>query len=349
MHLRGCCLAVLLLSSFAVFVDSAEAQRRGRGNYYYSGGSLAVAPYSQKLYDSYKVLPVYYNYNRANDRRNAYLDKLRVFLAIPENNELSKEESLVAEVHYTDLENYTKPKLRYYELKNDGEALRGYKNFVFEITNDNEKEPIVEHAHVYRMFINLHRKADKYDKTTLIGRVPLPYYAATSGKSTLELARQQIVMRTFKEFYYINRGWDSGERYTMDCYAYYMWATGFCTKGAAGGHTQLWTLFPNGVGNHNGWDVPDLVKKAPVHADYVRIPGHSFMILAYDPHVQHVWTMEGNFGATVEVAIRTIDGSWSVGHLKEEHVRAELFPRQKPKVPSMMASETMSMFDEYDD
>ena len=335
MPARACCLAVLLSSVFLVFSDTAEAQRRG---YYYTGGMLSVAPYTEQKSDGYKVLPVYYNYNRANDRRNAYLDKLRVFLAIPEDNELSKEDSLVAEVHFTDLENYSKPKLLFYDLVKDGEPLAGYENFSFQITNEDKKKPLVEAAKVYRIFVSLHRKSDKYDEKSLIGRVPLPYYTATSGASTLDLARQQIVMRTFKEFYYINRGWDSGERYVMDCYAYYMWATGFCTKGAADGHTQLWTLFPNGVGNHDGSHVPELAKKEPVHGDYVRIPGHSFMILAYDPKLQHVWTMEGNFGATVEVAVRTIDYGWSVGHLRPEHVRAELFPRQKPGVPSMMAS-----------
>ena len=148
-------------------------------------------------------------------------------------------------------------------------------------------------------------------------------------------------MRTFKEFYYLNRGWDSGENYSMDCYAYYMWATGFCTKGASGGQTQLWQLFDGGSGYHDGSHVPGLALKEAIHGDYVRIPGHSFMLLAYDQEQQVAWTMEGNFNSTVEVAIRSIDYGWTVGHLRKEHVRAELFPRQKPKVRSMMASETM--------
>jgi hypothetical protein len=341
MHIRACCLAVCLVSLFSVLANSAQAQRRGRNNNYYSSGIQQTAPYGDEKSSEHKVLPIYYNYNRANDRRVAFLDKLRVFLAISDSTQLSKEESLVAEVHFTDLTNSSKPKLRYYELSNDGDALAGYMNLMFDITNDNEEQPLVEHTKVYRLFINLHRKADKYDKSSLIGRIALPYYAATSGKSTLDLARQQIVMRTFKEFYYINRGWDSGENYVMDCYAYYMWATGFCTKGAAGGHTQLGNLFPNGVGNHEGGHVPGLAKEGPIHGDYVRVPGHSFMLLSYDPTQKLVWTMEGNYGATVEVAIRSIDYGWSVGHLLEEHVRPELFPRQKPSVPSMMASETM--------
>lgn len=341
MHIRACCVAVFLLGLMSVFVSPADAQRRGRGNYYYSSAVQQVAPYSLQSSSNIKTVGAYYNYNRANDRRVAFLKKLRVFLAIREDDALSKEESLVAEVHLTDLENSSKPKLRYYELTSDGDPLAGYKNLAFDITNDGEKEPLVEPGKVYRLFVNLHRKAEKYDKDSLIGRVPLPYYAATSGKSTLDLARQQIVMRTFKEFYYINRGWDSGESYTMDCYAYYMWATGFCTKGASGGHTQLGHLFPNGVGNHSGGHVPELAQKGPIHGDYVRVPGHSFMILSYDPVRRLVWTMEGNYGATVEVAVRSIDGGWSVGHLREEHVRAELFPRQGAKVPSMTASETM--------
>jgi hypothetical protein len=316
------------LGLLSVFVDTASAQQ--------------IAPYGLQTTSEYRALPVYYNYNRANDRRMAYLDKLRVFLAIREQNALAKENSLVAEVHLTDLSNSSKFKRRFYEISNDGEPLAGYKNLAFDITNVGEKVTVIEPAKVYRLFVNLHRKSEKYDEKSLIGRVPLPYYAATSGASTLDLARQQIVMRTFKEFYYINRGWDSGENYAMDCYAYYMWATGFCTKGASGGQTQLGYLFPNGAGNHSGGHVPSLAKKGAIHGDYVRIPGHSLMLLSYDPKQQIAWTMEGNFNSTVEVAIRSIDYGWSVGHLREEHVRAELFPRQKPNVPSMMAAETMT-------
>ena len=335
---RACCLALGLFTLLSVFADPAEAQRR-RGNYY--SGSLSVAPYSEAKSANYPQLGVYFNYNRANDRRMAYLDKLRVFLAIRDEDKLAKEESLVAEVNFVDLENTSKPKLRYYEISRDGEPLKGYANFAFDVTNKNETKPLVEPAKVYRLFVNLHRKADKYDKNSLIGRVPYPYYAATSGASTLDLARQQIVMRTFKEFYYLNRGWDSGERYPMDCYAYYMWATGFCTKGASGGSTQLWRLFDNGTGYHNGGHVPGLALKERIHGDYVRIPGHSFMLLAYDQQRQEAWTMEGNFNSTVEVAVRSLDYGWTVGHLREEHVRAELFPRQKPKVSGMTVSETM--------
>jgi hypothetical protein len=261
--------------------------------------------------------------------------------ALAKGDALAKEESLVAEVNIVDLENSSKPKLRYYNISRDGDPLKGYVNFAFDVTNENESKPIIKPSKVYRLFVNLHRKADKYDKDSLIGRVPFPYYTATSGATTLDLARQQIVMRTFKEFYYLNRGWDSGENYPMDCYAYYMWATGFCTKGAAGGSTQLWQLFDGGSGYHDGSHVPGLAVKGAIHGDYVRVPGHSFMLLAYDQKQQQAWTMEGNFNSTVEVAVRSIDYGWTVGHLREEHVRAELFPRQKPKVQGMMASEVM--------
>jgi hypothetical protein len=197
-----------------------------------------------------------------------------------------------------------------------------------EVNNDHVAEgaePLVQPARVYRLFINLHRQSEQYGPETTWGRVMDPYYVATAGDDSMELARQQIVMRTFKEFYYRKRGWRSGERYPMDCYAYYMWATGFCTVGADNGRTRLHNLFGGRFPFHRGSHIAHLSRRGPIHADYVRKPGHSFMLLAYDPQQKHVWCMEGNFNSTIEVVIRSVDSGWTVGHLVDDHIREELF------------------------
>lgn len=199
------------------------------------------------------------------------------------------------------------------------------KTGIFELTNEGEESPIVEPAKVYRLFVNLHRKSKEYGKETAVGRVSLPYYVATSGETRIDRARQHIVMRTFKEFYYAKRGWRTGERYPMDCYAFYMWATGTTTVGAQNGRTVLGRLFDGQTPYNSGSDIRELVKKGRIHGDYVRLPGHSLMLLAYDPKIRTVWTIEGNFSRTIEVVNRSLGSGWTVGHLADHHIRPELF------------------------
>jgi hypothetical protein len=180
-------------------------------------------------------------------------------------------------------------------------------------------------AKVYRLFVNLHRRSAEYGRDTAIGKLALPYYVATAGETRLGRARRHIAMRTFKEFYYAQQGWASEERYPMDCYAYYTWATGSCTVGARNGFAILDRLFGGRRPFQQGGVIGTLAESEPIHGDYVRMPGHSFMLLAYVPGSGHVWTMEGNFNRTIEIVIRSVDPGWSVGHLAEEHVQPELF------------------------
>ena len=81
------------------------------------------------------------------------------------------------------------------------------------------------------------------------------------------------------------------------------------------------------------------MKNGPIHGDYVRIPGRTFMLLAYDDSQNRVWTMEGNYGHSIEVAIRPVGSGWQVGHLAEEHVDAaamEALTRPVPPAQQMV-------------
>jgi len=334
-----------LLSSLLVIVtllfalaDQAHA-RRGRGgggSSSSSGGMLEIAPSSDKAAAHLRSLSVYYNYNRASAQSVAFSDKLRVFLAASDPQIQSAKGSLIAEVKIFDLSNYGQPRVRYFPVSLDSAPDGQYTYGYFDVINDGESQPLIEPAKVYRLFVTLHRQAEKQGSDTALGRIASPYYAATAGESRVDRARQQIVMRTFREFYYRKQGWNSGENYSMDCYAYYMWATGFCTVGAQNERTQLDRLFGSGIPYNSGGQIPQLGTAGPIHGDYVRKPGHSFMLLAYDPQLRHVWTMEGNFNSTVEVAIRSVSSDWTVGHLRDEHIRKGLFPRLRGLVQGKM-------------
>ena len=123
------------------------------------------------------------------------------------------------------------------------------------------------------------------------------------------------------------RGWPRDGGYRMDCHAYYLWATGFCTKGARYGQADLDALFSGQTPYRGGSQIDEVAKDDPIHGDYVRIPGHTFMLLAYDANLGRVWTMEANFGHTIEIAIRSVGSGWEVGHLAEEHIRGCLRTR----------------------
>ena len=130
-------------------------------------------------------------------------------------------------------------------------------------------------------------------------------------------------MRTFREWYCTQRGWSRCGEYSMDCHDYYRWATGSCTVGASYGRANLGRLF-NGR-YRNGGHIKELNEEANIHADYVRIPGHTFMLLAYDPERHEVLTMEGNFSRSIAVVVRSVGSGWQVGHLEQDNLRPDLF------------------------
>ena len=324
-------LCSLLVVVFLVLPDNADGWpfRRRRtsnhGSYSSSGGYTRIAPKVDPDSVDYRPLRVYYDYDKANGEDVAFADKFRVFLTLRDEEVLGTEGPIVAEAKITDVSDYQKTDVKYFpvsiESASDGDGKLG----VFDVTNEGGSQPIIKPAKVYRLFVNLHRKSKQYGEESVLGRVPTPYYVATSGESRLERARQHIAMRTFKQFYYTEKGWRSEERPPIDCHAYYCWATGSCTVGAQNGRALLGRLFGGRFPYRNGSQISQLAGEGAIHADYVRQPGHTFMLLAYDPNLNHVWTMESNFNRTIEVAIRGVNSGWTVGHLEDEHITPGLF------------------------
>ena len=290
-----------------------------------SGGPVKVAPKADADSADYRSLKVYYCYDRASQEDVAYADRIRVFLRLRDAEVLETRDPLVAEVKFTDLTDQEQTGTAYVPVSLTTDPETDEKVGVFDVVSKEDAPVAIKPAGVYRLFVNLHRQAESYGKGSVLGRVPTPYYVATAGPSRLDRGRRHIVMRAFKEFYYTEKGWPSDEQRPLDCHAYYCWATGSCTVGAQRGRANLVRLWGALVGSHRGGHIPDLAGQEPVAADYVRIPGHTFMLLAYDAKRNQVWTMESNFNHSIEVAIRPVGSGWTVGHLLEEHIRPELF------------------------
>ena len=348
--LRNAIATALLLSLLALSPASeAVAQQQAPVTF-----SKQIAPKIDPATGNYPSLPVSYYYDPVMEEEGLFDGSLRVHLCLGKNDKIPFDQPLVAEVKLTDLSDSRHSHVRFVPLVMGREVVRGgtgsraaddapnptdeagsdenpavqfpvVRYASFDLKNQSWKPPLLRPARVYRLFVNLHRQAESQGRQTLIGPVPHPYYTATTGATRLDRARRRIVMRTFKEFYYRQNGWRTGENYPMDCYAYYMWATGFCTVGAENGRTQLHNLFGKENSYNLGSHIPALSEQAPIHGDYVRMPGHSFMLLSYDAERGQVWTMEGNFNSTVEVVIRTVGSSWTVGHLRDGHILPSLF------------------------
>jgi len=316
---------VLIASVVLLSADSADAiqRRRRNNNRNYSTGYTRVASTCDEGSADYRELSAYYDYDRAESEEVAFPDKVRVFLMLHDEEFQNDEQQLVAEVKLTDVSKPETIHILHYPVSLTRRSDDKYTLGVIDVTNDDWCEAIVEPGTVYRLFVNLHRKSAKYDAESAVGRVPTPYYVATSGKSALEKVRQHIVMRTFREWYCTQRGWSRCGEYSMDCHDYYRWATGSCTVGASYGRANLGRLF-NGR-YRNGGNIKELTEETPIHADYVRMRGHTFMLLAYDPERHEVLTMEGNFNRSIAVVIRPVNSGWQVGHLEQDNLRPDLF------------------------
>lgn len=315
---------LLLVSLAALMCDTAAAARRWRrsNNYNYSSGFTQVAAKTDDETVAYRKLEVYCDYEAAQKEEVAFVDKIRVSMNVWDQAILDSDEPLVAEVKIIDTSNSGTSHIRRVPVTLSEVADERYQLGTFELSNSADEEAVVNPATVYQLFITLHRESEEYGDASAWGRLPGPYFVVTSGNSDIERARHRIVMRTFREWHCTERGWNRNASYPMDCHAYYLWATGSCTVGARNGWTNLGAIFGT---YHSGGHIADLMESDRIHGDYVRKPGHTFMLLSYDAAMGRVWTMEANYNHTIEVCIRSVDSGWTVGHLEAEHIRPDLF------------------------
>lgn len=323
MSMRARVCTFLLLIFVLTLVNTADAWppwRRRRGSY--SSGAVSIARKIDNDASEVRTLNVVYDYDKAKKREFAYPDRIRVFLRVFDEDLLETKGRLTAEVKLVNLADSGTTHVKWLPLtlKTDPESEE--KIGAFTVKNGKE-ESMLQPASVYRLFVNLHRNSKTYGEDTVLGRIPTPYYVATSGETVLDQARQQIAMRTFREFYYTEKGWDRNAEYPMNCVSFYRWATGPCTVGATDDWTNLGSLFYGNNHYRNGGAIPAYSEEGAVHGDYLATATHVFMLLEYDSHTGQAWTMEGNFNHTIEVCLRPVSSSWTLGHLVEEHIVAE--------------------------
>jgi hypothetical protein len=328
------CISVLLLICFSLtLADDAQAwprlfRRRSRSTSG-SSGNAQVATKADQASSNYDRLGVYYLYERAYAPELAFADRIRVFLQVRDRDVNEAGKPLVAEVKITDLTDPDTTHVKWCPVSLESDPDGEYPVATFDVTNG-EDESILQAARVYRLFVSLHRKSKEYGQDSVLGRVPSPYYVATSGDTALDLARQQIVMRGFREFYYTERGWRSGENYPMNCNAFYRWATGCCTVTANSGWTDLNRLFRGPTPYVRGGAISGFCEEGAIHGDCAHTATHTFMLLAYEEDRRRVWTLEANFNHTIEVCLRPVSSSWLVGHLVAEHIDPDFFQPESP-------------------
>ncbi len=335
MQLRWFNLSIVFVLSLLVLADSVSAWPRRRplqslrerglfSNTNRSSGRVQIAPKSDPDSAGIRSLNLDYCYDAASDPQLAFGDRIRVFLRGRDERVVQAARPLVAQVKITDLSNSQSTLVKTIPLSpldpSESNGLVG----MLEIADQNGEPPFVRPGKVYRLFVNLHLESEQYDDESVVGRISLPYYVATGGEGRLERGRQRMVMRAFREFYYRQRGWRSNARYRMDCVEFYRWAAAASTVNSQSGFANLARLFGAITPFRNGGLIPLFARERGIHGDYVRVPGHSFMLLAHDEALNQTWTIEGNFNRTVEVGIRSANSSWSYGPLEEEHICEEL-------------------------
>ena len=244
---------LLLLSFFLVLADNAQAwpRFRRRGNNSSYSGSVQVATKVDRDAANRRALRVYYDYDKAKATEVAFGDKIRVFLRIEDEKVFQGNQAVVAEVKLVNLEDPDTTHVKWYPVSLKNEPDQKDQLAEFDVANE-DGETLIAPAQVYRLFVSLHREAAEYNDETALGRVPTPYYVATSGDTVLDKARQQIAMRTFREFYYTERGWNRNAEYPMNCHEFYCWATGFCTVATNNGRTNVGRLFRGQHAYRNG-------------------------------------------------------------------------------------------------
>ena len=125
----------------------------------------------------------------------AVADRIRVFLRVRDEQVANLKGGLVAEVKLTDLSNSATTHVKWCPVSFDSNgAVQNEELATFEVANEKD-ESVIQPQKVYRLFVNLHRKSATHGEDTVLGRVPGPYYVATSGDTLLQRARQQIAMR----------------------------------------------------------------------------------------------------------------------------------------------------------
>lgn len=182
-------------------------------------------------------------------------------------------------------------------------------------------------GNIYRLYVVLYDMSNPSSPKSL-GSFAQPYYLATEDNSgAINRSRVRIAMRTFSEYHdWENNRFDRSKGYANDpgygwCHMYYNWAVKEQLKSTQDHsyyNTSDWQQFNSYYANPG--EVVTKSTQGSIMGDFIRLDGHSAMLIAYDTHLNMVWTIEGNFNSRVEIHKRPISGFW-YGHLVDGMVR----------------------------
>jgi hypothetical protein len=232
------------------------------------------------------ALKIDYNYAQAA-KEPAATDQTKIALRVRDDR-LTSASKPVAELEIIDLQDYDNNRVVTSPL-----VLTGDKDAHIEVKG-------LKPNSVYQIWVTIYNQDIESAQKTAIGYVPLPYYWVTNGPNPSDVKRQNVVRKSLQRYYYARKGWAGN----MDCWQ-------FCRHYSADDF-PTWNRR-----THYGKSIPALASQGPIHGDYVRIPDyHSFLILSYNKKKNIVWSVEGNFGSTIEVIQRRLNSSWRVSHHK---------------------------------
>jgi hypothetical protein len=219
--------------------------------------------------------------------------------------------------------------VEYQKLVNTGVSSFTPKTVVASLTNLGYRRAEVrltglEAVRVYRARIRFFQRVGGVD--TPVGQQSDWYYTATSAASgVVSIARTAIVLRALYEYYlsaqfgytgYLGKTYVNGTRYNAPanegwCSELYCWSAAHeLSVGHCASIRPVADYF-DGFAAYTRVTDPDAVKSSLMRGDYLALDtnldgdrNHSVMVLAYDSHLDEVWTLEGNISGSTQGSSR---------------------------------------------
>lgn len=155
-----------------------------------------------------------------------------------------------------------------------------------------------------------------------LGKLPYWYFASTTSSDPVEHARGEIIMSAFREWNAFNYRHVGPSRYGGGA-----WCSNFYRFAAA---SRLEDLGAPGTWGGNGLDwhfrkagaITSSSELSAVgrHGDYIRLPGHTAMLIAYDKDAEIIWTIEGNWSNSIRIKQRRLYTGWTLGRITENQL-----------------------------
>jgi hypothetical protein len=129
-------------------------------------------------------------------------------------------------------------------------------------------------------------------------------------------SRAAMITKSFTEFWdWEMRRYDRSKGYANSggwCVEFIRWNHLPFLKNMSWFSASEWSRYN---ARYSGGQIVSMAEKEAIHGDYIRMSGHSFVLLAYDKNLGKVWTIEGNYNNRVLISTRSVSSGWMYGHL----------------------------------